>query len=172
MRYPQGNVKVGLRSVMIALVASCAPHPLTQPPPGSQLIYTPADSAARVVDWGGSYGFASPHRELIRDSTRWREVWALFNDPSPAPPIDFAQYALVLVALGTFSGSGPSIRIDSVLVADRELFVVVTSALCNGPWGGGAMVTAPKQVIRVPATACRARFIERRTSFFGCLDQE
>jgi hypothetical protein len=76
---------------------------------------------------------------------------------------------LVVAAAGTFPGTGPTVRIDSVSAVNHSLTVFVRTAICHGLWAGGQMVVAPVDMVRVPASYREVRFVERETSFPGCM---
>lgn len=90
------------------------------------------DSPSALVSLYKGYnsGFTGTVREVVRDSDRWRAVWALSccsrHEPTPFSEIDFSRY-LVILAAGPRGVLGDSVVIDRVIETGGLLHVHVVA---------------------------------------------
>jgi hypothetical protein len=104
-------------------------------------------------------------RVVVRDSTKWRALWARINRPFiPAPPlpsIDFSREMVVVAGLGARPSAGYDIVIESV---EQDSAGIEVALRRTGPAPGcpvPAVMTQPLDVARIPASEQRVRFRER-----------
>ncbi|HEV2145921.1 MAG TPA: protease complex subunit PrcB family protein [Longimicrobiaceae bacterium] len=112
-----------------------------------------------------SSGYHEPARLVVRSEAEWRRVWGKLHERVHPQPelrrVDFSRHAVLVAALGSRSSGGYSILVDSVSDAGGELRAVVRKV---SP-GAGCVVTQaftqPVDVVLVPASGKRVRFVER-----------
>ena len=110
-------------------------------------------------------GFVDSVRVVVRDSIRWRAVWARINRPFIPPPalpvIDFSREMVVVAGLGNRSSAGYDIVIES---AEHDSAGIEVALRRIGPAPDcpvAAVMTQPVDVARIPASEERVRFRER-----------
>lgn len=107
-------------------------------------------------------GLHKPAREVVRDSGAWIGMWRrVAHYPSSPPAVDFSRHILLVAALGARHSTGYAIRIDSVAVVGGHLVAWVCTGAPGPGMGGFATMTAPLDIVRVPRTSHRVRFVER-----------
>ena len=100
-------------------------------------------------------------REVVRDSSRW-QVWSSglrLHTDSALPPVDFSRYMVVVAGMGSVASTGFELFVDSVHTSGSKLLVYVRSVDPGGCSVGGAE-TRPIDIVRVPRTTLRVRFLE------------
>lgn len=148
-----------------ALLAACA----GTGPSGAE--ETTVQHAFETVLAQAHSGIAERRREVIHDEETWGRLWAEIHAGAvPAPPrpaVDFARDMLILVASGTRSSGGYSIKVRSVATRGGRLEVSVLET-CPAR---GAMVTLaltqPVEVVRVPKLPLAPTFQDARADSCG-----
>lgn len=107
----------------LVLSAACGGAALPSVPNDANRIEAPA--AARAAFDSAMSGISSHtgvqdrRRQVIRDADTWAAVWAEVVTPyvpTPAlPTVDFSEYMIVFVAMGTRNSGGYDIEVDAVL---------------------------------------------------------
>jgi hypothetical protein len=129
-----------------------------------------ATGDVRTLRQSGTVDLGIGHSRLvIRDSLRWAKLWPEGPGQRDRPSVDFGTSTVIFVSTRQFSGTGPSIGIDSVRLRGRELTAYVRTASCEGPWGGGHRITTPMHAIAVPRVYTEIRFVESYETFWGCV---
>jgi hypothetical protein len=145
------------RSVLLSLLvlfAACGEAVLQSIPDNANRIEAPAavraafDSAMAALS---SYtGVTDRRRQVIRDAETWESVWAEVVSPfapTPAlPAVDFDQYMIVFVAMGTRHTGGHSTEVEAV-TDDSAALVARVREVSPGP---GCITT---QALTAPVAA-------------------
>lgn len=100
-----------------------------------------------------------PHREVIRDSSRWAQVWGFTGRRESLPPVDFSREMVILAALGAYASTGYEVTVDSARVADGQHLIYLHTTL-NDYCPGGAAMTAPMDLVRLPRSDLPIRYAE------------
>lgn len=147
----------GLLSALV-LSAACGGAVLPSIPDDANRIEAPAavraefDSAMAAV-WQNT-GVTDRRRVVIRDAETWEAVWAEIVSPyapTPAlPAVDFGEYMIVFVAMGSRGSGGHTIAIDAVIDDSAALVARVTEVSPGPACMTTAMLTAPVAATLVP----------------------
>jgi hypothetical protein len=132
------------------------PRPLT-PILATQQVY---------YDDGG--GFSEFERLVVRDQTRWEDVWAraTYGQPSPPaiPAVDFTRDMLIVAAAGRMN-PGDRIQIDSAGVRQNLYVIVVRTIVECEPFPADAY---PLTIVRVLLDERPVAFSEEREQAAHC----
>jgi len=114
--------------------------------------------------YAGYSGIASERRLLVRDAEAWASLWAeIHRNLSPTPPlpaVDFEREMVVAAALGTRPSGGYGITIDSARHRGDVLEIHVRQWRPGGDCAVTAALTAPVDLVRLPAVSAKAAFRE------------
>jgi hypothetical protein len=130
--------------------------------PSAETTLPVARLGARATAFSEFSGLADSLRLVVRDSAAWRTVWNRINQPfippPSLPPVDFARTMIVVVSLGREPSGGYDVVIDSARSDGRSIDVVLHRITPGGGCPVEAVVTAPVDVARLPATPLPVRF--------------
>lgn len=161
-------VRTAMLPVLICACARAPAHPeISEVPvtPVREQGEPPAQSGTIVRLYHSTTSTLNrPVRKVVRDSAGWVDAWALLREstgrPGPLPSVDFSKHMVVMVGLGDKASTGHDITVDSVTVADSDYLVFVQSTDPNN-CPGGAALTQPVDVVRIPRSGLPVRFVER-----------
>jgi hypothetical protein len=148
----------------LALVAACGGKPGA---PGLTPSRAPI-AHGQIIDGPGDQiinsGFDTPANLLITDAAHWQSVWEKLHagqTPIPSPPaVDFAQEAVVLVAIGQQPNGGHSVQIDSVNRAGSDSILVRATHRIPGPGCSTTQaLVEPVDLARIPRPSGPVGFV-------------
>ena len=103
-----------------------------------------------------------PRTEVIRDASRWQEVWpdvTPSGEPPPSPKVDFTREMVVLVARGAQSTGCYLIKVESV-ARDADGIVVNVAHVNPGPRCGCiAAIGHPVDAVAITRSDAKVRFV-------------
>lgn len=142
----------------LVLSAACGGAALPSVPDDANSIEAPAaaraafDSAMTGVS--SHTGVQDRRRQVIRDAETWAAVWAEVVTPympTPAlPTVDFSEYMIVFVAMGSRGSGGHTIAVDAVIDDSAALMARVREVSPGPTCMTTAMMTAPVAAVLVP----------------------
>ncbi|HEY9226698.1 MAG TPA: protease complex subunit PrcB family protein [Gemmatimonadaceae bacterium] len=110
-------------------------------------------------------GVGDSLRAVVRDSSRWRQLWDRINQPfypRPAlPPIDFRREMIVVAGLGARPSAGYDVVIETVEQDSTGIEVGLRRASPAPGCPVAAVTTQPLDIARIPASGQPVRFRER-----------
>ena len=112
-------------------------------------------------------GIDAPLYGAVRDYRSWHALWdrvaARHRPKPPSPSVDFSKDMVLVAATGTKPSGGYSISIVSVHEAARYLVATAVRTSPGPRCGTTAALTAPADIVRVPASAKPVRwtFVDR-----------
>lgn len=110
-------------------------------------------------------GIADAQRRVLRSNAEWQAYWAVIHGnrtPRPSlPPVNFNDEMLIVASMGRQPTGGYSISIDEVYQSPAGIVAVVTETSPAPNCQVTQVVTAPVDVVRIPASNQNVRFIER-----------
>lgn len=143
--------------------------------PTTVAIIAPPDAVSEAIRAVPIYAvdtFTTRRRMVIRDRAAWAKVLSTMpRGMLPPPAVDFATEIVILAGTRSFSGTGPSIEIDSVRLHGRELTAYVRTGSCAGPSFGGHLMTTPVHAVAVPRRYTKVRFVESHKVSSGCFSE-
>ncbi len=141
-----------LASFLATLLAACVTVGQAEPVP------------FRTLAKGSFSGIQEPKEELVKDKSKWEELWALHAKtikPAPTPPeVDFSKEMVVFVTMGRQRTGGYKIEISRIETSQDTLKIYVTRTT---PRPGGMAIqslTAPFYIVAIPKSDLRAKFID------------
>jgi hypothetical protein len=109
-----------------------------------------------------------PGVQVLRDRRGWEAAWRQLHGGDaggPAPAVDFAREAVVVVALGERPSGGHAVRVEGTSAgADGALVLHVTETVPGPGCMSTMQITAPVDVVRVPRVAGAVRAVTRRVA--------
>ena len=142
-----------------AACSRAAPPLVSAPAPAARMVAVELGARVYRSDAGG---VSDSVRMVVRDAAAWTALWrrVTANESSPPtmPEVDFTRDMLLVAGAGRMS-PGDEIRVDSVSVQDRTLFVIVRTRVECRPFPGSSF---PLEIVKVRRYDERVVFTERR----------
>ena len=156
-------------AAVIVLAAAChkggGGPPAPKPEPAVAM--KPLDDAARVY-YDNGIGFADTLRNVVKDTSAFRQFWKRATQGQPSPPplptVDFSKDMVVVVAGGRMK-PGDAIRVDSVGTRGTLMVLVVRTTVACTPFPSDAF---PFEMVKVARTDGQVRFTEHRLRASDC----
>lgn len=107
-------------------------------------------------------GMSSSIRAVVKDSTRFAEVWSevVRNPTAPRPAVDFTRYMVIVAAMGTRNSTGNTIELVSVDTIGGALNLHVALRVPGPNCIAGGVMTAPVDVARIPKSNRPVVFVD------------
>jgi hypothetical protein len=121
----------------------------------------PADTLVRIFH-SAFEGPPDAVRQVVRDPVDWRRTWIQTrraSTDSALPPVDFSRQMVIVAGMGNVPSTGYELFVDSVTSLEWGTLIFVRSTSPAG-CSGGALVTAPVDIVRVPKTTLPVQFVE------------
>ena len=111
-----------------------------------------------TVAQGGMSNFDEPRQAVVRTGAEWQALWKQHDRDSPAPPVDFTQYTVAAVFLGSRPTTGFTAEITGVKTEGTRTVVEYLERQPPRDGFAAQVLTSPFQIVRFARTAGPVEF--------------
>jgi hypothetical protein len=111
-----------------------------------------------TVAQGAMSNFDEPRQAVVRTAAEWQALWKQHDRDSAPPPIDFTQYTVAAVFLGSRPTTGFTAAITGVRTEGNRTVVEYLERQPPRDGFAAQVITSPFQIVRFARTAGPVEF--------------